>query len=228
MWKALSDEEKAVYQKQAAELLAAEKEAKAAAGEGGDEPGEVSEAAPRQQLPAQVPAAWVRKLVGLDKDISRCTGEAVAALSAVADVFLGAMCAKAAAVARGSKRRTVRLDDLERVVKGDRRLGAAGLGAVMAAVGAEAAREEAAKAEAKAEAKEAGEGASTGGSGGEAGAGGDAPPGKKPRLDKAKAGAGTKAGDKAAAEGARGKGAKGTEAGKGPKTISIQKAFGLA
>lgn len=98
---------------------------------------------------------------------SRAAAEGVLALSAAAEVFLSAVCAKATAAAAAGKRRTVRLDDMEKCIRGDKRLMAAGFTAVINMVSAAAATEAEGKAAAVAAA--------------------GAPPGKKQKVDKAAA-----------------------------------------
>ncbi|GFR40683.1 hypothetical protein Agub_g1274 [Astrephomene gubernaculifera] len=162
LWKALSDEEKAKYKAQAEEQ---QQQQQQQAGDGDEQQGQ--ETGEGQQKPDvlndlkanTIPGAWVRRLVGVDPDIQRCSADAVLALSLAADVFLAAMCSKATAAAAGAKRRTVRLDDVERCVRGDKRLVSVGMTAVMNMVAAAA-------------------------TGGEEGKGAAGPPGKKPKLDK--------------------------------------------
>ncbi len=195
LWKTLSDEEKAKYKSQAEELQKADAQQKAEAqaqraseGEGqqgdgqpGDgQAGEGGDGKPAAQLPAALPVSWVRKVVSLDKDIQRCSADASMALSAVADVFLAAMCAKATSVAAGAKRRTIRLDDFERAVRGDKRLVQAGMVAVCSMVAAQAKELQASKEQ------QAAAGAGTAGEEGEGR--GDA--GGKPAAKRAKVAAG--------------------------------------
>ncbi|GIL86944.1 hypothetical protein Vretimale_15521 [Volvox reticuliferus] len=132
LWKALSDEAKAAYKLRAGNQQQAA-DVDAQAGSPADEP--------RQNIasdakPAVLPTAWVRRVVGLDPEIQRCSADAVLALSTAAEVFIGTICAKATAVAAGAKRRTVRLEDIERCVRNDKRLSTVGLTAVMNMVAA--------------------------------------------------------------------------------------------
>ncbi|KXZ44281.1 hypothetical protein GPECTOR_70g512 [Gonium pectorale] len=157
MWKALNDEDRAKFRARAEELLKQWKQEHPE--QPGEQDAEGGAAAPAgAQLPTTLPASWVRRVVSLDHEVNRCTGEALMALSAAADVFLTAVCAKATAAAAGAKRRTVRLDDVDRCVRGDKRLVAVGLTAVLSMVSASASAAEDLKAA--------------------------APPGKKPKLDK--------------------------------------------
>ncbi|GIL51434.1 hypothetical protein Vafri_7416 [Volvox africanus] len=132
LWKALSDEEKAAYKSRAGNLQQAV--------DGDAQPvfldGESQQEVVNAAKPAALPTAWVRRVVGLDPEIQRCSADAVLALSTAAEVFVAAICAKATVVAAGSKRRTVRLEDIERCVRNDKRLIAVGLTAVMNMVSA--------------------------------------------------------------------------------------------
>ncbi|GLC38633.1 hypothetical protein PLESTB_000454500 [Pleodorina starrii] len=172
MWKALSEEEKAAYKTRAGEQQQQHQQQQLQAADGeaqqgspmGEQPHPAREAT-KPVLPAALPTTWVRRVVGLDPEIQRCSADALLALSTAADVFLGAVCAKATAAAAGAKRRTVRLDDVERCVRGDKRLVAVGMTAVMSMVAAAAAAEE-----------------------GGAAKGAGQPGNKKPRIEKAAAG----------------------------------------
>ncbi|PNH03499.1 Succinyl-CoA ligase [ADP-forming] subunit alpha-1, mitochondrial [Tetrabaena socialis] len=152
LWKALSDEERAAYKLQHQELQQKEQALKDEQQQQQGETGTAEGSEPQEGGPLHdsgdakppsrldvLPASWVRRVVGVDPDIHRCTAEAVLSLSAAADVFLSAMCAKAAAAAAGSKRRTVKLEDVQHCVRTDKRLAAAGFNAVTAMVAAQAA-----------------------------------------------------------------------------------------
>ncbi|KAG2433491.1 hypothetical protein HYH02_012609 [Chlamydomonas schloesseri] len=167
LWKTLSEEDKAKYRAQAEEQKQQQQQQQV--GDGGEREaegeGDHKSGSPAKAAAATLPASWVRKVVNLDSDIQRCSAEGVLALSAAAEVFLSAVCAKATATAAAGKRRTVRLDDVEKCVRGDKRLMAAGFAAVINMVAAAAATEAEGKAAAAAAA--------------------GAPPGKKQKVDKA-------------------------------------------
>ncbi|KAG2442352.1 hypothetical protein HXX76_002438 [Chlamydomonas incerta] len=170
LWKALSDEDKAKYRVQAEELKQQQQQQQA--GDGSEAQGEGNgegAGSPAKAAAASLPASWVRKVVNVDPDIQRCSAEGVLALSAAAEVFLSAVCAKATAAAAAGKRRTVRLDDVEKCIRGDKRLMTAGFAAVINMVSAAAASEAEGKAAAAAAA--------------------GAPLGKKQKVDKAGAAA---------------------------------------
>eukprot|EP00198_Chlamydomonas_reinhardtii_P003774 XP_001693110.1 predicted protein [Chlamydomonas reinhardtii] len=172
IWKALTEEEKAKYRAQAEEQKQQQQQQQAGdgsetQGEGNAEGGQRAGSPAKAAAAASLPASWVRKVVNLDPEIQRCSAEGVLALSAAAEVFLSAVCAKATAAAAAGKRRTVRLDDMEKCIRGDKRLMAAGFTAVINMVSAAAATEAEGKAAAVAAA--------------------GAPPGKKQKVDKAAA-----------------------------------------
>ncbi|EFJ41738.1 hypothetical protein VOLCADRAFT_98278 [Volvox carteri f. nagariensis] len=137
VWKGLSEEEKAAYKTRAEEQQQQEQVAEGDAQQGSPS-GEQQQEVAGDLKAAALPSAWVRRVVGLDPEIQRCSADALLALSTAADVFLGAICAKATAAAAGAKRRTVRLDDIERCVRSDKRMTAVGLPAVLNMVSAAA------------------------------------------------------------------------------------------
>lgn len=138
-WKLLSDEEKAAYKLRASEQAQQATGGDVAQQGSPDQQESHDVGAGKVSAVAALPTAWVRRVVGLDPEIQRCSADALVALSTAADVFIGAFCARATAAATGAKRRTVRLDDIERCVRTDKRLTAIGLNAVMSIVAASAA-----------------------------------------------------------------------------------------
>ena len=163
-WKGLSEEEKKQYKQSSVEPPpAALQQAEGEAATEGDEPqaegheeepGAAAAAPPqegdKQPGSVQLPLAPVRKIMLCDPEVSRISKDAVMLAARAAEHFLGLVSSRAAGAAVKGKRRTIKLDDFEAVVKADRRLVVAGLRDVAACV----ARQQALHKEAAKEAKE--------------------------------------------------------------------------
>jgi DNA-directed RNA polymerase I subunit RPA43 len=129
-WRGLSDEEKERY-KQLAQQKTGELRAQAAAE--GDEQGEQGDDAQQQQQQQQhggstsLPLGTVKKIMMMDKEVSRASADCVRTIALAAEVFLGLLGSKCGAAAQKGKRRTIQLKDFEHAVRYDKRLVEAGL-----------------------------------------------------------------------------------------------------
>lgn len=139
-WKLLTDEERAAYKLQAQDLAKAQAAELGAAANDDKTHEEAGDAGPHR--PDAVPASWVRKIVSADEEVGRCSADAAQALAAAADMFIALLSRKASFTAARAKRRTIKLDDVESTVRGDRRLAAAGLKDVCAFVAEQAAQQQ--------------------------------------------------------------------------------------
>ncbi|KIZ00326.1 hypothetical protein MNEG_7635 [Monoraphidium neglectum] len=201
-WRALPEDEKARY-KELAQQRASEAAAVAAdvGGAPGDECREDAvhggaaadqEAGEADEQPRQpsFPLGVVKRIMAVDPDFKRATADAVWLISAAAEALLGLVAERAGKQALAKKRKTVKLEDLQHVIKYDRRLVVAGLREVAedTAMFEAAAATAAAKAAAKPSKPKAGadEQGQLDASGGEGDAGG----GKKTRQQQSGAGRG--------------------------------------
>ena len=208
-WRGLSDQDKDKY-KQLAQQKTEELRAQDAAAGVDAEDGAAQDEGQHQQQGggnASLPLGTVKKIMMMDKEVSRASADGVRAVALAAEVFLGLLGSKCAALAKKGKRRTILLKDFEQAVRYDKRLVEAGLKDVIQEVQQQAEAAAAAKhqkqaeqaeqqqqqqaegREAAADGDEGGQKAAAGeapGSGGKENAGGKA--GGKP-VKKAKAGA---------------------------------------
>jgi DNA-directed RNA polymerase I subunit RPA43 len=141
-WKALTDEDKAVFKAQAAERAEALRaEAVAAAGAGGGEGG--ADGPPPADTTADAPAipgsslplSIVRRVMLVDPEVKRVSAGAARAAAAAVEGALAGLAATAAAVAAEAKRRTLRPSDILAAVRRDGRWADAGCVAALAASG---------------------------------------------------------------------------------------------
>jgi DNA-directed RNA polymerase I subunit RPA43 len=132
-WRNLTEEDKEKYKKiaqQKAEELKAQAADEDAPAQEDAEHGE-----PQQQQNAiALPIGTVKKIMMLDKDVSRASGDCVRTIALATEVFLGLLGSKCAQAAKTNKRRTIQLKDFEHAVRYDKRLVAAGLKEVVAIV----------------------------------------------------------------------------------------------
>lgn len=138
-WKALTDEEKERYKTLAQEAAAAAAEARnnrgeASPGEGpaGDDEQQDGEADAGNGLPPfGFPLGSIKKIMLLDRDVSRISADAVRASAKATELFVHLLAVKAHGIAKRAKRRTLKLSDIEFLAKSDRRLVDMGLRQVL-------------------------------------------------------------------------------------------------
>jgi histone H3/H4 len=128
-WKALAEEERQQYKDRAAESAKAFAEAAAAANEGDEAADE--HPAPAAKKPALLPLSIVKKVMVLDKDVSRVSSEGVWLMARAAECFLEMLTERCATAALSRKRRTIKMDELEHVIRRDKKLVEVGLKAVL-------------------------------------------------------------------------------------------------
>ncbi|GBF96987.1 hypothetical protein Rsub_09784 [Raphidocelis subcapitata] len=188
-WRALTAEEKAGWvqaaKQRAEELAAAAAEAGPDAADGAaadadaDAAGEGEDQ--EQQLGPALPRGVVKRIMACDPEFKRASADAVWLISAAAEALLGLVAERAARQALSRRRRTVKLEDMQHVIKYDRRLVEAGLKDVVedASMYDAAAAAAAAKAAGRAKpAKAAADGDGGDGGGGNGGGDGGSPGGE--------------------------------------------------
>lgn len=146
-WKNLSEDEKQKYRDMAEALKTS---AVAPAAEGvpaveGDGNGHGSHAK-TTPTPTGLPLSNIKKIISLDPEVGRVSHEALVVISAATEAFLQQMAHKSMSAAQRSKRRTIKLDDFQHIVKMDRRMTLAGLRDVVKMVEALQSQQAAAKA----------------------------------------------------------------------------------
>lgn len=131
-WRNLSDGDKQKYKdlaQKAAEQFKADQELRQAeeADQPQAEPADVSDPQPAAQLPFSL----VKRIILLDKDVGRVSGDGLKLIASSAELFLEMLTAKGVAASKASKRRTVKLEDFESTLKYDKRLGEMGIKGVL-------------------------------------------------------------------------------------------------
>ncbi|KAF8071173.1 hypothetical protein HT031_001255 [Scenedesmus sp. PABB004] len=124
-WKALADEEREAFRAKARQR--AEADAAAAAEAGGADGAAEGAAEPAAPAPAGLPRHVVKRIMLADAEVSRVSADALWLVTEATAAFLGQLGARCAAAAAAKKRRTVKLEDFDSVVRRDRRLVEAGL-----------------------------------------------------------------------------------------------------
>ncbi len=120
-WKTLSEEEKQKYKDTAAAKAKAKEQEKEANREAGgaageaDAEGKESKKKEVRLLDGLLALSIVKRIITSDEDVARISADGLVMVAAAADQFLGLLAQRAAAVARGSKRRTIRLEDFVQV-----------------------------------------------------------------------------------------------------------------
>ena len=126
-WRVLSDEERAQYQKLAAEKAAAAEEAANAQAMDVDQPGEMHETGEQdkemeqQQPPAGLPLSLVKRIMLLDKDVNSISSDALKATAKAAELVIEMLVARAYKGSTAAKRRTINFGDVDQAVHADDR-----------------------------------------------------------------------------------------------------------
>jgi histone H3/H4 len=117
-WRALSEENREKYKELARQRTEAAAAAAAAAGPADGDAADDADAdeQPDQQLPA-FPRSIVKRIMACDPDFKRASADAVWLICAAAEALLGSIAERAAKQALGKRRKTVKLEDLQHVVK---------------------------------------------------------------------------------------------------------------
>ena len=94
------------------------KEGDPSAGDGseGGSPGKENEHRAEQEAnahPFGFPLSLVKRVMCLDPEVVRVSGDGLKAVAKAAELMLGDMAAKACAAAQGQKRKTIKLSDIE-------------------------------------------------------------------------------------------------------------------
>eukprot|EP00884_Botryococcus_braunii_P022402 jgi/Botrbrau1/8846/Bobra.50_2s0006.1 len=137
-WRALPEEERKRYKE-----LAAQKSVEASAihlieeasedcrelVEGNQEsrPGEKRKHNQDSNPPSFLPHALVRRIMCMDPDVQRVSGDTIVLMARVACLFLDLLAEKTFSAACQNKRRTIKFQDVERAVRSDQRLVEIGL-----------------------------------------------------------------------------------------------------
>ncbi|WIA12042.1 hypothetical protein OEZ85_012121 [Tetradesmus obliquus] len=140
VWKGMSEEEKDVYRQKSKDraeaAAAAAAEEAAAAGdqeqqEGGDAAAAAAAAAAAGEDTASQAAALpkhiVKRIMLADDEVQRVSADALWLVAEAGRLFLQQLAVKGAAAAASKKRKTIKLEDFEHVVRTDKRLVAVGL-----------------------------------------------------------------------------------------------------
>ncbi|MEW5303061.1 MAG: hypothetical protein WDW38_001376 [Sanguina aurantia] len=137
-WKTLTELEKQGYKEQAAAAnAAAEEEKQKQAAEGNlDQPqgDDAQEADAGGSSSDMLPLALLKRIIHCDSDVSRVSHDALVLIAMSAELFLGSLSKRVLPIATRQKRRTIKLEDVEQVIKSDRRLVVAGLKDVVSMV----------------------------------------------------------------------------------------------
>lgn len=125
-WKTLSDEEKESYKvlAAAANAAAAEEKQKHAVDNPQDE--DAAEEQDAGSAEDMLPLALLKRIIHCDSDVSRVSHDALVLIAMSAELFLGSLSKRVLPIAKRQKRRTIKLEDVEQVIKSDRRLVVAG------------------------------------------------------------------------------------------------------
>lgn len=139
-WKALSDDEKRVYQTQAAEQKEAYARMHAGKADGdavdatdvardedngeGDvgTPGDAIGASTSLKSHSMLPLSMVKKLATSDTDVKRISADALKVITEATGLFLGSLAARSMELAVSNRKKNFKLEDMVRVAKRDPRL----------------------------------------------------------------------------------------------------------
>ncbi|WIA32177.1 hypothetical protein OEZ86_003026 [Tetradesmus obliquus] len=136
VWKGMSEEEKDVYRQKSKDraeaAAAAAAEEAAAAGdheqqEGGDAAAAAAAGEDTASQAAALPKHIVKRIMLADDEVQRVSADALWLLAEAGRLFLQQLAVKGAAAAASKKRKTIKLEDFEHVVRTDKRLVAVGL-----------------------------------------------------------------------------------------------------
>ena len=128
-WRDLGETGQQQYKDKAA-ALTSEVAADADHAEAGDDGGSQAEAERTDPENAEVPGlplTSVKRIMCIDEDVARISGDAVKGMSKAAELFLELLAAKASAQAKRHKRSTIKFCDMHQAIIGDKRLGEMGL-----------------------------------------------------------------------------------------------------
>ena len=128
-WRELGEAGQQQYKDKAA-ALTAEVAANADHAEAGDDGDRQAEAERTESDNAEVPGlplTSVKRIMCIDEDVARVSGDAVKGMAKAAELFLELLAAKASAHAKRHKRSTIKFCDMHQAIIGDRRLSEMGL-----------------------------------------------------------------------------------------------------
>ncbi|CAL8461902.1 g1433 [Coccomyxa elongata] len=140
-WHALTDDEKAAYKEKALERAKAQASTAAeeapeagqqAEGEDGEQEGEQHLDTQHNANPFGFPLSLIKRIMCLDPEVTRISGDGLKAVAKAAELMVELLGSKAAKEALSHKRKTIKLGDVERAVRTDRRLVEVGLKEVLA------------------------------------------------------------------------------------------------
>lgn len=126
-WRELGEAGQQQYKDKAAALTA---EAAAEADHADDDGGSQAEAERTDPESAEVPGlplTSVKRIMCIDEDVARVSGDAVKGMAKAAELFLELLAAKASAQAKRHKRSTIKFCDMHQIIIGDKRLTEMGL-----------------------------------------------------------------------------------------------------
>ena len=125
-WKALSDAEREKYQHMATEQKAAYAKALEEAGGDADRDGggdaEASVDTGKARTHSALPLSMVKKLVTMDDEVKRISGDALKVITEATGLFLGNLASKSIATALANKKKNFKFEDIVSVAKRDPRL----------------------------------------------------------------------------------------------------------